>query len=397
MSGSLGQSLSGRGRTSLIALACVFALVLVTGLWWLSRPAEATRLTAYFDRAVGLYEGSAVRVLGVRVGAVDRVVPEGPAVRVDLTVDHQYPIPAGASAAIIASSLVSDRYVQLTPAYIDGPRMASGAVIPRERTATPVEIDELLRSVDTLSTALGPDGANKTGALSDVLNTTAANLDGNGAELNTTLVQLGKLADTLGRSRGDLFATVDNLNKFTATLAHSDAQVREFQSRLADVSGYLGSERGQVGDTLDALAGSLGEVSSFVKDNRELVASNLRQLVDVTQALVDERKALAEVIDVAPLGSSNYVGAYDAASASVGVRAVFNEFQLPLGVLVCTILQRYSEQSPQITPPALTDALGGCVSLMQQLDKVVHLPTVSETLGDLQQGKVPLQLPGGGG
>jgi virulence factor Mce-like protein len=381
----------------LIALVCVFVLVLVTGLWWLSRPAGATRLTAYFDRAVGLYEGSAVRVLGVRVGTVDRVVPDGPAVRVDLTVNHEYPIPAGASAAIIASSLVSDRYVQLTPAYVDGPRMASGAVIPRERTATPVEIDELLRSVDTLSTALGPDGANKTGALSEVLDTTAANLDGNGAELNTTLVQLGKLADTLGRSRGDLFATVDNLNKFTATLARSDAQVRQFQSRLADVSGYLGSERGQVGDTLDALAGSLGQVSSFVKDNRELVASNLRQLTDITQALVDERKALAEVIDVAPLGSSNYVGAYDAASASVGVRAVFNEFELPLGVLVCTILQRYSEQSPQLSPPALTDALGGCVSLMQQLHKVLPLPTVAQTLGDLQQGKLPLQLPGSGG
>jgi virulence factor Mce-like protein len=381
----------------LIALVCVFVLVLVTGLWWLSRPAGATRLTAYFDRAVGLYEGSAVRVLGVRVGTVDRVVPDGPAVRVDLTVDHEYPIPAGASAAIIASSLVSDRYVQLTPAYIDGPRMASGAVIPRERTATPVEIDELLRSVDTLSTALGPDGANKTGALSEVLDTAAANLDGNGAELNTTLVQLGKLADTLGRSRGDLFATVDNLNKFTATLARSDAQVRQFQSRLADVSGYLGSERGQVGDTLDALAGSLGQVSSFVKDNRELVASNLRQLTDITQALVDERKALAEVIDVAPLGSSNYVGAYDAASASVGVRAVFNEFELPLGVLVCTILQRYSEQSPQLSPPALTDALGGCVSLMQQLNKVLPLPTVAQTLGGLQQGKLPLQLPGSGG
>jgi virulence factor Mce-like protein len=381
----------------LIALVCVFVLVLVTGLWWLSRPAGATRLTAYFDRAVGLYEGSAVRVLGVRVGTVDRVVPDGPAVRVDLTVNHEYPIPAGASAAIIASSLVSDRYVQLTPAYVDGPRMASGAVIPRERTATPVEIDELLRSVDTLSTALGPDGANKAGALSEVLDTTAANLDGNGAELNTTLVQLGKLADTLGRSRGDLFATVDNLNKFTATLARSDAQVRQFQSRLADVSGYLGSERGQVGDTLDALAGSLGQVSSFVKDNRELVASNLRQLTDITQALVDERKALAEVIDVAPLGSSNYVGAYDAASASVGVRAVFNEFELPLGVLVCTILQRYSEQSPQLSPPALTDALGGCVSLMQQLHKVLPLPTVAQTLGDLQQGKLPLQLPGSGG
>ncbi|HEV7791951.1 MAG TPA: MCE family protein [Pseudonocardia sp.] len=388
--------MNARGRTPLIALACVVVLVAATGLWWLTRPAEATRLTAYFDRAVGLYQGSDVRVLGVRVGTVQRVTPEGPVVRVDLTVDPEYPIPAGASAAIIASSLVSDRYVQLTPAYIDGPAMPSGAVIPRERTATPVEIDELLRSVDTLSTALGPNGANSTGALSAVLDTTAANLAGNGADLNATLTQLGTLADTLGRSRGDLFATVDNLNKFTGTLARSDAQVRQFQSRLADVTGYLAGERGQVRDTLKATAGALGQVSSFIKDNRELVASNLHQLVGITQALVDERKALAEVIDVAPLGSSNYLGAYDAASASIAVRGVFTELHLPIGVLACTILQRYGKQQPQLNPPVGQDVLSACVSLTQGLNKVVPTPSPAQVLGDVQQGKLPLQLPGGG-
>jgi virulence factor Mce-like protein len=377
-------------------MGCVLVLVVATGLWWLTRPAGPTRLTAYFDRAVGLYQGSDVRVLGVAVGKVDQVTPEGPVVRVDLSVDHRYPIPAGASAAIIASSLVSDRYVQLTPAYIDGPAMASGAVIPRERTATPVEIDELLRSVDTLSTALGPNGANSTGALSAVLDTTAANLAGNGADLNTTLTQLGKLSDTLGRSRGDLFATVDNLNKFTGTLARSDAQVRQFQSRLADVSGYLASERGQVGDTLKATASALGEVSSFIKDNRELVTSNLHQLVDITQALVDERKALAEVIDVAPLGSSNYLGAYDAASASIAVRGVFTELHLPVGVLACTILQRYGKQQPQLNPPVGQDVLSACVSLMQGLNKLVPTPSPAQVLGDVQQGKLPLPQLGGG-
>jgi len=382
--------MSARRRTALIAMACVLVLVVATGLWWLTRPAEGTKLTAYFDRAVGLYQGSDVRVLGVRVGTVDRVTPDGPVVRVDLTVEPKYPIPAGASAAIIASSLVSDRYVQLTPAYLDGPALASGSVIPRERTATPVEIDELLRSVDTLSTALGPNGANSTGALSAVLDTTAANLAGNGADLNTTLTQLGKLADTLGRNRGDLFATVDNLNKFTATLAQSDAQVRQFQSRLADVSGYLASERGQVGDTLNATAGALGQVSSFIRDNRELVASNLRQLTDITQALVDERKALTEVIDVAPLGSSNYLGAYDAASGSVAVRGVFTELHLPIGVLACTILQRYGKQSPQLNPPIGQDALSACVSLMDGLNKVLPTPSPAQVLGDVQQGKLPL-------
>ena len=68
-----------------------------------------------------------------------------------------------------------------------------------------MEIDELLRSVDKLSTALGPEGANSTGALSAALDTAAANLSGNGQNLNTTMTKLGELAHTLSDSRGDLF------------------------------------------------------------------------------------------------------------------------------------------------------------------------------------------------
>lgn len=371
-------------RTALIALACVLALFVATAVWWVLRPAGGTRITAYFDRAVGLYAGSDVRVLGVKVGRILMVTPQGPVVRVDMTVDDRYPVPANAGAVVVAPSLVSDRYVQLTPAYVDGPRLASGAVIPKERTATPVEIDELLRSVQTLSEALGPNGANKTGALSAVLDTTAANLRGNGANLNTTLTELGKLADTLNHSRGDLFATVDNLNKFTAMLATNDAQVRDLQSRLAEVSGELGGESGQLGDTLSSLGSALGQVNSFVQDNRELLASNLQHLVGITQALVDERDALAEVIDVAPLGSSNYLGAYDAASGSVAVRGDFTELQLSPVVLLCTILQHYS---PPGLPEDLTKA---CVSAAQGLDKVLPLPSPAQVLGDVQQGKLPL-------
>ncbi len=50
----------------------------------------------------------------------------------------------------------------------------------------PVEVDQLYRSVKELSDALGPDGANKTdgtgrvGAVSELVATGAANLQGNG-------------------------------------------------------------------------------------------------------------------------------------------------------------------------------------------------------------------------
>lgn len=371
----------------MVAAGCVLVVGVVAALWWVFRAPEDTRITAFFDKAVGLYQGSDVRVLGVKVGRVDGVTPDGPVVRVDLTVEQKFPVPPNASAVVVAPSLVSDRYVQLTPAYVDGPAMASGAVIPRERTATPVEIDELLRGIDKLSTSLGPDGANRTGALSAALDTAAANLRGNGQDLNTTMTKLGELARTLSDSRGDLFSTVDNLNQFTAMLAQSDAEVRDFQSKIADVTGHLGGEREQIGRTLASLADALEETDSFLGENRELVSSNVHKLVGITDALVKEKEALAEVIDVAPLGTSNYLNAYDAASGSVQVRGVFTELALSPVVLLCTILQR---ETPTGLPPDLGNA---CVSVAQQLDKVAPLPSPAQVLGDVQQGKVP--LPGG--
>ncbi|MGH3433979.1 MAG: MlaD family protein, partial [Thermocrispum sp.] len=123
-----------RALHSYVALACVVVLLLVAGAWFLARDAAGTRVVAYFDRAVGLYPDSSVRVLGVRVGTIDVVRPDGEAVRVEMLVDDGVPIPADVGAVVVAPSLVSDRYVQLTPAYASGPQARDGHTIPRDRT-----------------------------------------------------------------------------------------------------------------------------------------------------------------------------------------------------------------------------------------------------------------------
>ncbi|HEY0699571.1 MAG TPA: MlaD family protein, partial [Micromonospora sp.] len=94
------------------------ALALVTaGALVVLDDGATRRLTADFTRVVGIYPGSDVRVLGVRVGEVVRVVPRGGTVRVEMSYAADYDIPADARAVIVPPSVVSDRYVQLTPAY----------------------------------------------------------------------------------------------------------------------------------------------------------------------------------------------------------------------------------------------------------------------------------------
>ena len=147
-------------------------------------------VSAQFGRAVGLYEGSDVRILGVKVGEVNKVEPQGETVRVEFTYADKYKVPQDAKAVVVAPSVVSDRYVQLTPVYESGPAMEEADEIPAERTAVPVELDQIFTSLNDLNVGLGPKGANKEGALSRLLEVGADNLDGQGANINQTVARL---------------------------------------------------------------------------------------------------------------------------------------------------------------------------------------------------------------
>jgi len=169
---------------------------------------------------------------------------------------------------VVSPSLVTGRYVQLLPPWRGGPELADGAVIPLARTAVPLGVDDLTRTATELAKALGPNGANRAGALSDALTIGARNLDGNGQALHDTIAGLGGLSGTLAGSSADLFGTVTELETFTSGLARSDGQVREFNGRLADVTGFLAAQRGELGGALADLSWALGDVAGFVKDNR---------------------------------------------------------------------------------------------------------------------------------
>ena len=379
---------AGRDLFRALALCCVLALVVSTAAWWLFRSVNENRITAYFSAAVGVYPGSDVRVLGVRVGSVNSVTPQGQTIKVNMDVDRNVSIPASADAVVVAPSVVSDRYVQLTPVYTSGPIMAANAVIPRERTATPVELDQLYASLNQLDTALGPNGANASGtngngALSNLLNTLANNLQGNGQSLNDTIKQLGDATKTLSDSKDNLFGTVDNLQKFVTTLATSDQQVRAFNQQLADVSGFLASQRNNLADALSQLATALGQVQSFIQDNRAALKSNVDKLAGITQVLVDQRSALAEILDVAPLALGNLQNAYNASSGTLDNRADINELTQPPIVLVCTLLRRVT---PANVPQILANA---CDQLAPVLNQALPLPSLADVLTAFNQGKLP--------
>src|SRR5690606_21738930 len=112
-------------------------------------------------------------------------------------------------------------------------------------------LDRIYEAVNDLAVALGPDGANRTGALSRLLNVGARNLDGQGEKINRTVKDVAAALETVSGGREDLFATVRQLQDFTSTLAEADADVRQFNADLADVAQQLAGERDDLGRAVD--------------------------------------------------------------------------------------------------------------------------------------------------
>ena len=301
-------------------------------------------LTADFPRTVSLYEGSDVRVLGVPVGTVDSVTPSGTQVVVTMHYDADVHLPADAKAVIISPSIVGDRFVQLTPAYSGGQTLADGATLDQDHTAVPLELDQIYSSLDDLTVALGPNGANQKGALTDLLDTTAKNFGGQGKKFHRTIENFGKLSGTLADNKDQLFGSVRQLEGFVRTLARNDHTVRTFNRTLAQVSGMLKGERGDLAASLHNLGIAMRQVSGFVRDNREILGKNIAGLDDITQILVKQRAALAETLRTAPLALNNLALTYNPEAGTLDTRAnlgeIGNQITSDPATFLCGILNQ---------------------------------------------------------
>jgi phospholipid/cholesterol/gamma-HCH transport system substrate-binding protein len=308
------------GLTRILSLVAVAAVVLAAVLLVLPNQ-EKKYLTASFPRTVSLYEGSDVRILGVPVGRVESVKPSGTDVTVKMWYDAKYKVPADAEAVIITPAIVGDRFVQLTPVYTEGPVMADGATLSTDSTSTPLELDEIYQSIDDLTVALGPDGANEEGALTRLLDTTARNYAGQGEQFNQTIKDLGKLTGTLDNNKEELFGTAAQLERFVSALAENDQTVRDFNESLAGASEVLEGEREDLAASLRNLGIAMEQVSGFVSENREVLGENIDGLKRVTRILVKQRKALDEVLNVAPLALNNLFLTYNPATGTLDTRS----------------------------------------------------------------------------
>ncbi|MEB3031824.1 MCE family protein [[Mycobacterium] nativiensis] len=305
----------------IIVASLVVAGLAATGFATFGRNSDRPiTVTAQFEDTVGLYQGNSVAVLGMPVGSVTSIVSKDTYVEVTLTIDKGVDIPADAQAVTVSTSILTDRHIELTPAYQGGAKLHTGDVIGLGRTRTPVEFDRTLAMVDKLSTALRGDG-NGAGPIADLINVGSQINATSGPQIKATLDQLSQAlrlgSDNGMQSKKDIQAIVTSLATLTQEAADNDASIREFGANLRQLSDILAAQDLGTGSTGAKINDILAQTTTLLEQNRDGLKSTARDYQTITTAMVDYQRELAEFFDVTPMTVDNVWNTLDLPGGAV--------------------------------------------------------------------------------
>ncbi len=302
---------------------------------------DRTRITAYFANATGIFVGDDVRILGVRVGEIETIEAAPEQVKMTFWVDAKYKVPADAKAVVLSPSLISARAIQLVPAYTDGPVMANDTVIPRGRTAVPVEWDDLRQQLQKLVETLQPTHPGGVSSLGSLVNTAAGNLRGEGANIHDTIIKLSKAFSALGDHSRDIFGTIRDLSAVVTALQDSTDLMRALNQNLAATTALLDNQPNEIGAAITDINDVVSDVESFVGENREPVGVASDKLSSISVALNQSLDDIKQTLHIAPTQISNFTNIYPPSQG--GFRGAFSiaNFENPIQFL-CGAIQAAS-------------------------------------------------------
>lgn len=249
------------------------------------------RVVAIFDAVPGLVEGAEVRAGGVEVGRVEEIRlddDERPRVTLRLQDGERLHRGAVADLRIVSLSGQLNRVIALTDGR--GPELADGATLGLARTEQPVEVEQVLSTLDPATRR----------AVRRMVRGAERAVDGRGEALAGTLrrgrAALDATAATLGDVQADgaaLRRIVTSARQVTTALASTPGTTGTAVDRLAAVLGDTAAEQEALGATLAALPAGLRAPRGTLDRLREQTP-RLRATVD------DAEPAVAAARDLAP-------------------------------------------------------------------------------------------------
>ncbi|MEU8623370.1 MCE family protein [Streptomyces sp. NPDC048669] len=253
-------------------------------------------ITAEFGDVLSLAPQSSVKVNDVAVGRVTKIslAPGSWNAKVTMRVNGGIRLPANAYAHLEQSSLLGEKYIQLSPPASGTAKgaLADGDRIPLTRTNRNPEVEEVFGA---LSMLLNGGGIDQLKTITTELNKALA---GQEPQVRSMLSRVNTLVTNLDDHRGDITDALDGVNRLSATLATRKQDVGTVLTKLSPGMKVLEKQRGSLMTMLSSLD-TLSDVAvDTVKKSKADMVADLKALTPTLQALADSGQDLPDSLQV---------------------------------------------------------------------------------------------------
>lgn len=291
-------------RRAIIAALSVACLAVLPGCGWhglnsLTLPGTSGggpgsyTIQAQLPDVVNIQENTRVRVDDVNIGNVTKIQVQDWHALVTMRINGDVRLPANATAKIGQTSLLGSMHIELAPPKNEAPvgQLRDGSVIPLSHASMYPTTEQTLASVSIL---LNGGGLNQ---LQEITQAVAKAFAGRENDMRSLLRQLDEFIAGTNEQTDDIIAAAENLNSLAGQVAAKDQVVDRALTTVPKALAVLARERTQIADAIDQLGKFSAIAADTVRQSKESLVNNLRQIAPVLRRLADSGPALTKGLD----------------------------------------------------------------------------------------------------
>jgi phospholipid/cholesterol/gamma-HCH transport system substrate-binding protein len=230
-------------------------------------------VTAQFRDVLDLVPQSTVKVNDVSVGKITDVRLQGYHALVTMQLRHDTHLPDNAVATIQQTSLLGEKFVELSAPPDPSPNpLSTGDVITMDRTGQNPEVEEVLGA---LSLLLNGGGVGQLQTITRELNKT---LHGREGDARSVFRQIRTFSSQLDQHKHDIVTALEALNRLSGQLNHQRDTIDATLDELPGALHSINSQRGDLVRMLKALAHLSGVGTRVIRLSKDTTIDTLRQL-----------------------------------------------------------------------------------------------------------------------
>ncbi|MFJ7218286.1 MCE family protein [Amycolatopsis sp. NPDC098790] len=266
----------------------------------------------------GIFTNGEVTYRGVAVGRIGdlRLTPSG--MEADLVIDGSAPpIPANAQAVVANRSAVGEQYVDLQPRTSDGPYLAGGSVIPREKTTLPMPVQHLLGDLDSLTASV------PTGDLRTVVDELDDALRGTGPDLQVLLDTATSFTKDAAVNLPQTTKLIDDGSTVLRTQLDSSAEWRSFTGNAKLFAAQLSSSDGDLRRLIATAPPAASELGTLLRETDPGLPILLANLLTTAQVFQTRTGQLEQLLVATPKVVAATSTAFDGGEGNLGMALTF--------------------------------------------------------------------------